>query len=519
MSSHINTSDGYSPPETAIEATPETTPMKENLRSSVHTVPASSTIPRAMWNSSQPSSPARKDPTKFSYPSAGGQADSAAAATRLLRMVGDRIALQQQGSSNCNFEQQVASPAEMDASQEDQEVRVINSRPMAIKGAEKGLDDTLTNIDFENEGSPCVDGGLHISESRSVIEFARKFNRYRIASIGLEGENLAASFSVGTPPDAQNVVRNGARNGRLRRFNTWPRITHSTADFRSLNASSGAEHSTPNREKLKQSQKLFQQIRKDLSGKLVGGAQDKAVQTVPSYHQPYDRMISELFKEELRLRDSVTTGQAGKVVLSPAQLLDKLIESCSRRRQNADTNTSEQEYQESLNLLHLQLQYERYRREVHADRNRRLLGTSRQIHQYEQNLNTLRDQVAVLSQDNGHLTKLLNEARYSFNMSEEALTQELHLWKQKCTAEQEENKRLQANIEGLKAQLVDAGKTKRENHLELESARGELFDVKNELRQMMLQVGWSCHKLKISLSLSFSLSYIEELLNFSSVVR
>lgn len=376
----MSTTDGYSPPETAVEATPETTPLKDSVRS-ITTVPTSSTAMRAIWNTSQPSSPARGPHAarQFNYPSSEPSAP-AIASQRLIRMVGDRMA-----------SQSVVSPADLDASQEDQEVRVINSRPMAIPLAsaaaaenEMGDNTNTHTIDFETEGSPCAEGGLHLPVSRSVVGFARQYNCYKLASIGLD------DVSAGTTPEGA-----APRGKRLRRFNTWPRMNLLAGDFRFVVPGKGAakqaeeSRNKTQQESVKKLNDFKLQIRKDLNGKLIIGTDDKDTQTVSSYSQPYDRQLSDLFQEELKLRAVAPE----KVPLSPNQLLEQLIESCATRHATRDSI----EYHESLHLLHLQLQYERHRREVHADRNRRLLGISRQIHQYEQNLATLQNQVSTNS--------------------------------------------------------------------------------------------------------------------------
>lgn len=51
---------GSSPPEAAVEATPETTPMKDSIQA-VRAFPVNSTAVRAIWGSSQPSSPLKRD--------------------------------------------------------------------------------------------------------------------------------------------------------------------------------------------------------------------------------------------------------------------------------------------------------------------------------------------------------------------------------------------------------------------------------------------------------------------------
>lgn len=206
--------DGSSPPEAAVEATPETTPMKDNVKS-VHSLPTNSTIARAIWNTSQPSSPLKKDssPFRFSTSSEQQQLEQNTATTqRFMKMMDDRNLAQMQMKQKPATTTVVASPPTVshDEDKEDQEVRVINSRPMDVP-TKLIADDTLPN--FENEGSPCSVGGLHIPYSRSVYDLKNKVNRLRLVSNCLED----ASFSAGTSPDAHgNIMVTTRGNKQIR---------------------------------------------------------------------------------------------------------------------------------------------------------------------------------------------------------------------------------------------------------------------------------------------------------------
>lgn len=210
--------DGSSPPEAAVEATPETTPMKDNVKS-VHPLPTNSTIARAFWNTSQPSSPLKKDSSPFRFSSAEQQQQldqNTATAQRFMKMMDDRSHAQLQMKQKQPVA--VASPPTIinDEDKEDQEVRVINSRPVKVPTKLNTDETTLPPniIDFETEGSPCSSGGLHIPYSRSVIELQRKVNRLRLVSNCLED----ASFSAGTSPDAHGniMVTRGNKQTRIR---------------------------------------------------------------------------------------------------------------------------------------------------------------------------------------------------------------------------------------------------------------------------------------------------------------
>lgn len=250
------------------------------------------------------------------------------------------------------------------------------------------------------------------------------------------------------------------------------------------NGDSNNKKESNHNNKKKLSPKIYQQIKNDLSSKNVSLIrEDKQVQT-NSVRQPYDKLLSEVFEDELKVRNQ--NNQQLKQIVSPNDLLEQLIE-ISSRRQRVNVNPAE-DYKESLRLLHLQLQYERYRREVHADRNRRLMGISRQIHQYEQNLDTLNDQVRNMSTYLRSLQDQLNNATHQHKIREHEQKNEKKLLENRYRQEHEDNQRLRAQVEALQAELLENAKTKKENHIELESTKGEIFDLKTELNQMIIQV-------------------------------
>lgn len=245
-------------------------------------------------------------------------------------------------------------------------------------------------------------------------------------------------------------------------------------------------------EKPTYSKKFYQELRDDLLTKsnVAFGRIDASVQTVKTvFDQPYDALMTGIFNEEIKSRNLLNSVQEKTKanVKTPYELLDKVIEIAGTRNSAGGVIKTVDEYKESLQLMHLQLQYEKHRREVHADRNRRLLGMSRKIHQYEQNQETLTEQVKILTHDLEKVNDQLSNLRYNFNSREQELLNETESWHNKYVMEKEENQNLRSVVEELKAEVQKISKEKGENHIELERARGDLFDLRNELRQMNIQ--------------------------------
>uniref|UniRef100_A0A182PMZ7 Uncharacterized protein n=1 Tax=Anopheles epiroticus TaxID=199890 RepID=A0A182PMZ7_9DIPT len=218
-----------------------------------------------------------------------------------------------------------------------------------------------------------------------------------------------------------------------------------------------------------------------------------ASQTIISWPQPYEQIFYGILQEELRFKNSISqlkheqqAQKSGR--LDPYALLDQYIEMCAKTRATLAENGNratlpESYYQDHIRLLHLQLQYERHRREIHAERNRRLLGKSRKIRGLEQNNEALKDQVARLTREIATLNAELGTVRRKTNAELTEVSRECVRWKESLYQEQERCKELQLKIEALQVVIKDETAQRREVNLQLENAQGELFDLRNELRK------------------------------------
>ncbi|VEN64284.1 unnamed protein product, partial [Callosobruchus maculatus] len=267
-SSAFPSQEGTSPPEAAIEATPETTPIRDYHSGPMRHPPANSSVVRALTTfggapksgglrasplappssaagtpfNSQPSSPMRpKDgygtsaaaghPTLFTYPSTLARDPPAGAGglgskQKVDRLVLDRLQASEglansftpvdvsksknlpppssplriinpdQISRQFSSNQRIESPL----SQEDEEVLSIVSKgsaPTTPRAQPPSAGNDLFLQDFEDDddgdggeraaeeeqeqakGSPCTAGGLHMPNSKSMNNFAKRVQRLR----------------------------------------------------------------------------------------------------------------------------------------------------------------------------------------------------------------------------------------------------------------------------------------------------------------------------------------------------
>lgn len=296
--------DGSSPPEAAVEATPETTPMKDHL---IRTLPSNSSAVRAIWRpqnqpssgGSTPSSPMKKDSSpvdwkRFPEPpniistapelnSISATSSTAASTQKLKRIINDRthsikqiqssvvpssgsVSIGRDGQGGINSDsgndlgtnQMVSntgefphvisstisipnSPLPLDAflssnnlvidissnltTQEDQEIIDINRSVVQQKQQHQQQELTILpefatdcDVDCENEVSPCSAGGLHIIDSKSMINFATRRIRMYSHCIG------ESSFSAGTSPaDISHFIEGyGGTKTFVKKSNSWP---------------------------------------------------------------------------------------------------------------------------------------------------------------------------------------------------------------------------------------------------------------------------------------------------------
>ncbi|KAJ8943931.1 hypothetical protein NQ314_009595 [Rhamnusium bicolor] len=277
QSSNFPSQEGTSPPEAAIEATPETTPIRDFRTIHTRSQPLNSNIARALTSfnksrssgsqtttptHSQPSSPMRKEisPFNFSSESKSGSAfvkpkRDSVSNQKLTKLILERSQVAETTSDdhftkNKNLptpssplriissetvsrqfspHQRIESPI----TQEDEEVLSIVSKsdsmkhqvPRACDSVLPEFDDCSSdNLEEEQEhGSPCTAGGLHMPNSKSMNNFAKRVQRLRYHSqCNPEPERIETS--TGSSPGNSISFPNSTT---VRRANSCPEMKKS----------------------------------------------------------------------------------------------------------------------------------------------------------------------------------------------------------------------------------------------------------------------------------------------------
>ncbi|XP_059612459.1 hamartin isoform X2 [Phlebotomus argentipes] len=487
---------GASPPEAAVEATPETTPLKDNMKTFCP-LPTNSSVVRAMYGAtgSQPSSPMKKDVSPFRFP------EPSLKASKFERLVQDHADVARTASIESPHASIPGSPLlnpsvdnlksppvsyEGDIPSNDQTIDV--NQTLDNKENYSQSNDATFPLDCEDydaaEGSPCSAGGLHIPNSRSMLDFARKFNRWRMHSHCLG--DTSQCFSAGTSPADVAVGGIGAGARVMKRSRSWPDVRRAEAAAVKPPQQNGEDLSVATKEAAShyRQQPIARKPLRELGRMEIVERMDRDTQTIEQWPLAYEHLFINLLSETNKIKQTQENNAADSIVQSPYAMLDRYIELSISRKHAMDAKDQVAAYREQIQLLTLQLQYERHRREVHAERNRRLLGRNRSNLALELQNETLRRQIAQLANDYTLLQATFKSSRQDFNKREQDLMKDCNTWKLKYNKEVEENKQLRQRIESLENRVVEETRQRQEADSMVGSVRGELMDLKNEMQQV-----------------------------------
>ncbi|XP_055384518.1 hamartin [Condylostylus longicornis] len=603
---------GSSPPEAAVEATPETTPLKDiSIKRSMINKPGAV---RAILPTSQPSSPMRKEQSPFNFPTMITEQNFAInshvkfstttttttatnigpnpSSQRFMKIINDRsfsntfgsgqrlysntltkdlnIGTVQSAISNSgkfiSANQSLDSPTL--STELDLEVTTLTSQQgiCASSGAfgDTGPhhSDTLQDISNEygecdeNEQSLCSVGGLHVPAHTSMQMLVNHLKRRSCISTYCSNDN-SCYLSCGTIPiNAVSLANENfpyitvIANAKLRRTRSWPIVNFNYYNYEdgSINIADqdifvneggaqqngaskitqggnssftgmaggggGNDSSSPSGDDVMSAATHFKlnriQQKKDrkdvttanfagnktLISKFTGAhnlIKEKSVnaitkscvatQTIEQWPHIYEHNLLELFEEETKMRKSFQVQE----ILQPREILDKFLEVIVKTKHPTEQKTRDDEYREQIQLLYLQLQYAEYRREIHAERNRRLMGRSRDKKNLELENDRIRDQLRHLEKENATLIMESKETRKSFNEKEQKLLKEATMWKNKYQNELDENKQLRFNFEELQKKLHSEIKNCQNYKNEIDNLKGEFFDTRQDLENTRYQ--------------------------------
>ncbi|XP_049827317.1 hamartin isoform X4 [Schistocerca gregaria] len=452
---HVNASapphEGTSPPEAAVEATPETTPVKAATETVQRESQASV---RARSPLSGRTSPSQRNGFKF----------------------------------------------DQDASQEDQEVLeivrlgenlTIGTQPKVMeRECDSVLEDVVSSGGHVGEyeecgqegGAECAAGGLHMPSSRSMLEMVRRIqqqrhHRHRFYSQSVVSDGIVDSVGGMSALTADGEVQ-------VRRANSCPEMEKGP-----LGSGSSVGDAPDERDELAE-EEGFGSVQRSVS---IGTQTIDRWAPLPYEHLFCGVMDSHEKEESSDVSATVPTSASlhnSDPAASSYALVDKYIECLQLQREASKVSSlSVLEYElktvkEQLALLNIQLHFERHRREIHAERNRRLLGKSRTNRALEEYNIALKEQLSLLQKDKENLRNELQSAKGEASDREHALQEAVNHWQTKYNAVQKEIKTLKTENGLLQEELKQSREQNAVVVKEREAAEACLLSVQQEMEQV-----------------------------------
>ncbi|XP_012279435.1 hamartin [Orussus abietinus] len=470
---------GTSPPEAAVEATPETTPVKDLRQLSTRQLPVGSSAVRALGGfgngplgtNSRPSTPVSTNPTSlgFAVSGLGGGGDShSILSQKINRLVAERQTVLQQS--------QTMSP--------------VNVEP-----------DTRTEeVDLSQDGKN--DSWQEDQEVLEIVNSQTGNQAYGSNFADLRTESYDEANSQGVLADLSSTVQ------RLRFYSQCqPSVICQYGHFA---CKTRRTKSCPEMKVENKMESVEEGVGSLAEAKCMEEAATQTCETVP-----YEHLLLGLFTHRNQNSEHPSRQNSSDSRLSPSSMLDRYVEACartgnvvsnepnksktlyvkSRYRRRLDEDASEEVGEEDgldgngiyqqLQLMQMQLQFERQRREVHAERNRRLIGKLRDSRALEEHNSALLDRLRMVEKELENLKNELDRNKRETRQAEERHAEALRHWQSKCVEEQQQNKLLRERSESLELEIKQEKKKLASCERETRSAEAALFDAAHQLKDAL----------------------------------
>ncbi|XP_065371355.1 hamartin [Calliphora vicina] len=542
---------GCSPPEAAVEATPETTPLKDNRDLKRPSLGGASSVAnplavRDIFASSQPSSPHRgkeslyghhahtyQQQQHFNFPDVASSVGRGNTNydRKLQQVLQDR---RQNQSPFQTIEAQSAKmgfqtpsdmcrtpDVEMTSSTSSYVTMAVGGRyphsnsitplsaltatptptptpgstPLPLHTISTPMEIPITKVCDqcnETDQTMCTEGGLQMPTSRSMQMFAKGIKRRNRMTSYCCNEKSCEKVGVnGNNYSVESSFINPHKVRRTKSLSSLYLASSKTSQASGENSDTNEEDSaaTTNERPLQKCPKMLAIA---------------SVLKTSSHHQ-----VKTLMEDK-----SVQTLEAVPVQNHENSLLQMLMESKDYRSSYEATRQTPNEIleqfiarglrnngmdrfdQEQFQLICLQLQYERYRREIHAERNRRLMGRSRDKRSLEMERDRLKEQLKDFETKNKELSLQLDKTKKATNERECEYQEELEAIKEKYQNALEQNRCLRQANENLQTKLKEELSQRKDINYELEALRGQVFSLTTELQhaQQQADMGLQCRQ-------------------------
>uniref|UniRef100_T1HA06 Uncharacterized protein n=1 Tax=Rhodnius prolixus TaxID=13249 RepID=T1HA06_RHOPR len=306
-------------------------------------------------------------------------------------------------------------------------------------------------LDETSDSRSCSHGGLHMPDSNSMAQFTNRV-RMRFHS-QCQQSDTSSPFQLAQIGASSGITTQdeGLFPPAVRRAVSCPEMKKETVTIQDIEAAPTLEEADEDKEGSKEH---FPQPE----------VASSSTQTDELQHYDYEHLFELIFPpwDQIQQRSAppelTKPPHFGVPFFSPRTALESYIEATIKNlseRKNKPTNEASEikNLKDQLSLLMLHLQFEKHRREVHAERNRRLLGKSR-------NNRALEEHNSALS---ATLQRKFKEAEGKINLLEESLKEEERRTKtiaREYTCSQAAMFELENTLEGAKA-AANAGRETR----------------------------------------------------------
>ncbi|XP_057651487.1 hamartin isoform X1 [Diorhabda carinulata] len=510
ITSHYSLRQSTSSPEAAVEATPETTPVRDYRTISNRSQPLNSNIARALTSftsktrsgsvsstpsQSQPSSPMHKESSPFNFSTEikvepirykisklkldKYQAPDTSDLSRIKHLPSTSSPLRITNPDICSRQSSLNQRSESPVSLEDEEVLSIVSKSDDNKSGDshfvmqEGDDTAEIKLEEQENGSPCIEGGLHMPNSKSMNNFAKRVQRLRHHST-CNPEPVKIDTSTGSSPG------NGISftNATVRRAVSCPEMKKSPTN------------------PLKDLDKTLDETDEETNEKTENLTQHKPAPTksIDVNHSttqtenfwPYEHLFLGVFPslEINELKPSPDASPAASYTYNdrslPPSIYDTLDHYIKVAVRTYEKNSKEQ-LKNQLELVYQHLLFERHRRETHAYRNRRLLADAKSTRSLEECNSALRDTVQLQQKDLDDLRAQIEICKKDWLMEDKKLNKTIKYWENQYKSVQDECKILQANNESLLKDISDYKTRNASLETQLLDVQADLFEAFAEL--------------------------------------
>ncbi|KAK4025492.1 hypothetical protein OUZ56_014557 [Daphnia magna] len=340
----------------------------------------------------------------------------------------------------------------------------------------------------------CQSGGLHMPDQTRFSDFVQRVKRLRYFSQCLpvasanQGSPVSGS-SIGTVVESTSSFGPTASTLALRlrkRSHSCPNLLQldSNGDQRVAIVAEGdgkEEPSTSSSGVTAQQQSTASQTDQDL--------------WPPT---PYEHLFFSVLPPSLLFPPPPAPAEASPRQLAPSELLDRYIDAAFRNHERSTTLLGKPNATEDVSLLkgqvlmlQSQLQFERHRREVHAERNRRLLAKAKQGRLAEEELHTMRLQLVQAQNEMAAVRRDADTMRRLRNAAEAERAQAVLQFEERTKKMLQELQDLSADRGQREQELFAAREEARSLRREADRLHAQSFAVKAEMNDLRRQANES----------------------------